>query len=347
MTVLVCDSNPTVRKILRRNFDALGWATVEAENADELLEKAGEDPRPNAIVMDLNLRGVSGLDLCRQLKADDELQTIPVIAMLSDSQAEAGTAMEAGADELLAKPINRAELTVRLRSLARIHRFNQEMIGAESVAMALARAVSSKDGYSSGHVEEVANLAAEFAGALGLATTELKAIRYGAILHNVGKIAIPDSVLEKTDALTPRERALFQQHPRVGCDICSPLAPLKRVLPIIRHHKEHWDGTGFPDGLKGDDIPIGAQIVGLVDVYSAMTNDRPFRKALPHEEAVRHLARQAERQVFNPKLTRQFIDFLNDRLEKRHEQALANHVADEDDLSHSEPSESAEEVHAS
>ena len=140
-----------------------------------------------------------------------------------------------------------------------------------------------------------------------------KIVKYGAILHNVGKIAIPDSVLEKTGPLTPREKALFQQHPRVGCDICAPLKPLKPILPIIRHHKEHWDGTGFPDGLRGDEIPLGAQIVGIVDVYAALTSDRPYRKAITADAAVTELRKRVQEGRHNPELVERFVEWLAGR----------------------------------
>jgi len=175
------------------------------------------------------------------------------------------------------------------------------------VALALARAVAAKDGYAHCHLEKVAAQAVTFGKSLGLDNTELKILKYGAILHNVGKIAIPDAVLEKTGPLTPREMAMFQQHPRVGCDICAPLKPLRSVLPIIRHHKEHWDGTGYPDGLRGDEIPLGAQIVGIVDVYIALTSDRPYRKAVDPEKAIDSLRTQASEGRHNPELVERFI----------------------------------------
>jgi putative two-component system response regulator len=306
--VLVADGNATVRKILRHTFRGLGWDMAEAEDGAQALRAAEARPHPHVLLLDVNLAKHDGYEVCRRLKSDLQLRTIPVVVMTStDGHEEKVLALEAGADELLSKPINRAELTVRLRSLARMHRFNQELIGAESVALALARAVASKDGYSNGHIEEVANYAVLLGEQLGLDPAELKILRYGAILHNVGKIAIPDAVLEKTGALTPRERALFQQHPRVGCDICLPLKPLKPVLPIIRHHKEHWDGTGYPDGLRGDEIPLGAQIVGIVDVYSAFVNDRPFRPAKSHQEAVAAIRDRARRGAHNPELVEKFI----------------------------------------
>ncbi|MEO1529150.1 MAG: HD domain-containing phosphohydrolase, partial [Planctomycetota bacterium] len=240
-----------------------------------------------------------------------QYRTIPVVMLTTTgSNEEITEAVEAGADEFLSKPINRAELKVRLRSITKLHKGNAELIGAESVALALARAVASKDGYSSGHVEQAANFAVSFGKELGLDAGQLKILRYGAILHNVGKIAIPDSILEKTGPLSPRERALFHQHPRVGCDICAPLKPLSPVLPIIRHHKEHFDGTGYPDGLRGDQIPLKAQIVGIVDVYSALTNDRPFRRAKTHTEAIEILRHRAKQGIHDPELVDRFCQMI-------------------------------------
>jgi putative two-component system response regulator len=310
--VLVADENATVRKILRHLFSSLGWDTLEARNGAEALEMARRRPPPHALIADLKLGEIDGYELCRRIKSDSQLQLIPIIVTAAiDSPQEKLDALEAGADDILTKPLNRAELTVRLRSLLRIHRFNQELIGAESVAMALARAVAAKDGYAQSHLEKVASYAVMLGSALGMSAAELKVLKYGAILHNVGKIAIPDAVLEKTGPLTPREMALFQQHPRIGCDICAPLKPLRPVLPIIRHHKEHWDGTGYPDGLKGDQIPLGAQIVGIVDVYTALTSNRPYRKAVPHAVAVKTLRDQANQGWYQPKLVEQFLACLD------------------------------------
>lgn len=306
--VLVVDDNPTIRKILRHLFTSLQWETVEAEDGEQALKLARRHPQPHAILLDLKLAKLSGYDVCRALRADEQCQLIPIIAITAlDTPEEKMRALDAGADDFLRKPINRAELTARLRALLRIHRFNQELIGAESVALALARAVAAKDGYSHSHVEQVAAYAILLGRAVGLDAAELKILKYGAILHNVGKISIPDSVLEKTGPLSPRDMALFQQHPRIGCDICASIKPLKPVLPIIRHHKEHWDGTGYPEGLRGDEIPLGAQIVGIVDAYAAMVVDRPYRKAVSHEEAIAHLRERYERKWHNPQLVELFI----------------------------------------
>ncbi len=316
MRVLVADGNATIRKLLRLGLTNDAYEILEATTGDEAYAIATRRPEPHAILIDVQIPGMDGLDVCRRLKSDMQFRTIPVVVMTTaGSNEEINEAVEAGADEFLSKPIRRGELNVRLRSITRMHRGNAEMIGAESVALSLARAVASKDGYSSGHVEQVANHAVDFGKTLGMDSAELKMLRYGAILHNVGKIAIPDSILEKTGPLTPRERALFHQHPRVGCDICAPLKPLRPVLPIIRHHKEHFDGTGYPDGLRGDEIPLKAQVVGIVDVYSALTNDRPFRRAKTREEALEILKDRAQKGIHNPELIEKFVAVIKDDME--------------------------------
>ena len=313
MRILVADGNATIRKLLKHSLSSDDYQITEATNGTEALEVAMRRPEPHAILVDAQIPGIDGLEVCRKLKGDMQYRTIPVIVMTTaGTNEEINNAVNAGADEFLSKPISRGELNVRMRSITRMHRGNAEMIGAESVALSLARAVASKDGYSSGHVEQVANNAVAFGKTLGLDSSELKVLRYGAILHNVGKIAIPDSILEKTGPLTPRERALFHQHPRVGCDICSPLKPLRPVLPIIRHHKEHFDGTGYPDGLRGNEIPLMAQVVGIVDVYSALRNDRPFRRAKTFNEAVEIIRDRAQHGVHDPQLVEKFFEFLNE-----------------------------------
>ena len=199
MRILVADGNATIRKLLRLGLSDEAYEIVEATNGPDAYRIATATPEPHAILLDAGLSGgMDGLKVCRDLKSDMQFRTIPIVMLTTTgSNEEINEAVDAGADEFLSKPINRGELKVRLRSITRLHKGNAELIGAESVALSLARAVASKDGYSSGHVEQAANLAVDFGKALGLDAAELKMLRYGAILHNVGKIAIPDSILEK------------------------------------------------------------------------------------------------------------------------------------------------------
>ncbi len=327
--VLVADGNASVRRILRGWLSSMQCEMIEATNGPEALELARSRPTPHMVLLDAKLAERDGYEVCHALKNDSRLQLIPVIlATLANNAEEKTRAFEAGADDFLVKPINRSELTVRLRSLLRIYRFNQELIGAESVAMALARAVAAKDGYSQGHVGKVADHAVMLGERLQLDVAELKILKYGAILHNVGKISIPDAVLEKQGPLSPREMAIFHQHPEIGCDICAPLKPLKPVLSIIRHHKEHWDGSGYPDRLKGDEIPLGAQIVGIVDAYTALISNRPYRRALPHDEAISILHKQVRDGFYNPELLDHFIECL-EATDRDSEPAEHNEVLDE------------------
>jgi putative two-component system response regulator len=307
--LLIAVQSVAIRKVLKHMIVSLGWNPVECSEIKRVAEAASGIPTPHAILLDFS--GSLAAATCREIKQNDRTQLIPIVAVTCDDGADQKLcALEAGADDFISQPIHRAELTVRLRSLLRIHKFNQELIGAESVAMALARAVAAKDGYAHRHVEEVANYSVMLGSVLGFDVADLKMLRYGAILHNVGKIAIPDAVLEKTDGLTPREMAMFQQHPRVGCDICAPLKPLRPVLPIIRHHKERWDGTGYPDGLRGSEIPLAAQIVGIVNVFVAMTSNRPYRRALSQTDAVQRLRVHAQEGAHDPDLVERFVQSL-------------------------------------
>ncbi|MCD0461345.1 response regulator [Roseiconus lacunae] len=310
--VLIADGNATVRKLIRWALRDDEYEIVEASNGPDAYVLATESPEPIAILLDANLGGgMTGHDVCRSLKDDLQFCKIPVIMLVTiGSHEEISDAVEAGADEVLSKPIHRDELNIRIRSATRSQRESPASIDIESVTLTLAHLIAIKDGYSSGHAEQVANYAVAFGKTLGMDHEDLRLLRFGAMLHNIGKVSIPDAILEKTTALTPRERAIIHQHPRVGSDICVSLKQLEPVLPIIRHHKEHFDGTGFPDGLRGDQIPLKAQIVGIADVFSALTNDRSFRRAKTKLEAIEILKHRVIQGMHDPKLVEQFCQMI-------------------------------------
>ena len=311
--VLLVDPNPTNRKLIRMALDGEYYEINEAAAQEQVLEIAMGSTQPHVILIDAgNIDGQSGLNICRMLKDDVQSRGVLVIVMVdADSNEGINSAINAGADEILRKPIHRGELHLRLSRFCQPVPESTESLETECVVLSLARAVATKDGYSTGHVEQVANFAVQLGEALEMDEKELTTLRYGAILHNVGKVAIPDAILEKTGPLSPRERAMFYQHPRVGHDICQPIASLKDALPIIRHHKEHFDGTGFPDGLRGEQIPLAAQIVGIVDVYSALTCNRPFRDAKSPDEAIQILMHRAKKGMHDPQLVGIFCDVVS------------------------------------
>lgn len=184
------------------------------------------------------------------------------------------------------------------------------MESARSVVAALAGAVAAKDPVTEYHCQRLAGLAARLGARLGIATEEREALEYGAVLHDVGKIGIAEAILLKPGPLTPDEWTILRRHPDIGAEICRPLGLSRTLMPVIRHHHERWDGTGYPDRLRGDQIPLGARVVGLVDAYDAMTHNRPYRAARSSEQALEEIRLQAGRQ-FDPDLTQLFEAEIN------------------------------------
>ena len=208
-----------------------------------------------------------------------------MITALSDKQARI-RGIEAGADDFLTRPVERAELLARVGSLLKLKHRTDELERAEAVLFTLARSIEGKDPYTHGHCERLSDYSARLGEHLGLSGDEITALRRAGVVHDVGKIAVPDAILLKPSRLTEEEWKLIQEHPVVGERICAPLKSFRLVLPIIRHHHEKLDGSGYPDGLRGDAIPITARVLQIVDVYDALTTDRPYKKAFTIPDAL-------------------------------------------------------------
>jgi putative two-component system response regulator len=200
-----------------------------------------------------------------------------------------------GADDFLNKPVNKHELLARVHSLLRLKSFTDELENAETVLFSLATSIEVKDPYTEGHCERLSEYSVTLARQIGLPDELQVALRRGGIVHDVGKVAVPEHILLKPGPLDGEEWRIMKQHPVVGERICRPLKSFRHVLPIIRHHHEKLDGTGYPDGLKGDDIPITARVLQTVDIYDALTTDRPYRKALTPDQAVAKMREEVKR----------------------------------------------------
>ena len=305
--VLVVDDEPVIRRLLGRILAKQGYGVRTAEDAETALEAAIGHP-PDLILLDIGLPGMDGLELCRRLRAHDRTRTLPIILLTGHRAVDDIVAgLDAGADDFLGKPFEAAELFARMRSVLRLRRALLRMDVAQAAVAALANAVEAKDPSTEHHCQRLAVTAARIASRAAVGPRELEVIVYGALLHDVGKIGVPEEILTKPSSLTDHEFDIMRRHPEIGERICAPLAALGPVDKIVRHHHERWDGLGYPDGLAKGDIPLGSRIVGVVDAFDAMSHGRPYRAARSLDEVVKELRREAARQ-FDPDLVRLLLD---------------------------------------
>jgi putative two-component system response regulator len=221
--------------------------------------------------------------------------------------------IEAGADDFLNKPIFAEELFARVKSLLKLKEFTDELETAESVLCSLGLSVESRDPYTEGHCERLAQNASDLGRHLGLDDESIVALRRGGYLHDLGKIAVPDVILSKGSNLTPQEWSVIKLHPLTGENICKPLKSLRLVLPIIRHHHEHADGSGYPDGLTSAEIPLLPRILQVVDVYDALRTQRPYKKAQGHEQAAVTMIHEARSGLWDRELVMEFLLMLREQ----------------------------------
>ncbi len=303
--VLVVEDDAPNRVLLTHLLERAGYRAATASDGPSGLAAAFE-LAPDLVLLDVGLPGMDGLEIVRRLRADPRTVAMPVVLLTGHTSVEDVVAgLDAGADDFLAKPFHEAELLARLRSARRLAHVMAEMEGAQAVVAALANAVEAKDTLTEHHCQRLAGLAHLLAGAAELDPVTIKGVVFGALLHDIGKIGVSDVILKKPGRLTDEEWIEMRRHPIIGEQICRPLAASREFAPIVRHHHERWDGRGYPDRLKGDDIPIGARIVGLVDAFDAITHGRPYRAARSTEEAIKVLARGSGRH-FDPDLVERF-----------------------------------------
>lgn len=301
------DDEPANRQVVSRMMKELGYEVAAATNGEAALE-AVRRVRPDVILLDVNLPLLDGFEVCRRLKNDTATRLIPIVMLTG--QATVGDrvrGIDAGADDFLTKPFVLSELEARVRSLTRLKRYTDELDSAESVILSLALTIEARDPYTHGHCERLAGYATALGARLGLRDDQQVALRRGGFLHDVGKIAIPDAVLLKRGPLDPAEFALMQQHPVIGDNLCRELRLLDDVRPIVRHHHERPDGAGYPDKLSGDQIPLLAQIMNIVDAYDAMTTERPYKSAQTPDQVCRELRQDAAKGWHSPNLVEEFV----------------------------------------
>ena len=309
--ILVADDTESVRTLFNRLLTADGHEVIAVADGAAALE-AVHRHRPDVVLLDVSMPLVDGLEVCRKLKSDPATRLTPVVLVTGQAGLDDRIkGIEAGADEFLSKPVHPHELRARVKSLSRVKHLIDELDSAAAAFMSLALTIEARDPHTNGHCERLARHAVRLGRALDLEDEELQALHRGGYLHDVGKVGVPDAVLLKPGPLTVDEMALMRRHPEIGDTLCAPLQSLRDVRPIILSHHERLDGSGYPNGLRGDEVPVLAQIVGIVDVYDALTSHRPYRPGLHPEEAMRHLLRDVDLGRFSRLYVDAFLDTLS------------------------------------
>jgi putative two-component system response regulator len=308
--ILVVDDHLENTLLMRELLSRQGYDVLIADSAVEAEQIMRSTP-PDLVLLDVIMPGKSGYELCREWKDSPETRLIPVVMItgLSDREDKI-RGIEAGADDFLNKPIFPVELFARVASLLRVKDYTDELENADTVLCTLGRSVESRDPYTEGHCERLAEYASALGAFMGLGDDEQLALRRGGFLHDLGKIAISDEILKKDGLLSPEEWRMMHQHPLIGENICKPLRSLRMVLPIIRHHHEHWNGSGYPDHLAGEAIPLLARVLQVVDVYDALRTERPYKPAHTHQQARETMQYEAEHGLWDGRIVGEFFSML-------------------------------------
>jgi putative two-component system response regulator len=308
--ILVADDDETSARFLKRLLTREGHNVSVVDSLDRAMQACAQS-MPDLVLVDLMVPRGHGYDLCRRLKEQSATRFVPVVIVTAQSdRRDRLKGIEAGCDDFLIKPFDSAELHARIQSLVRLKRYTDELESAEAVILGMGATIEARDPTTNGHCQRLAHYATRLGKALSLDDTDLAALERGGFLHDIGKIAVPDAVLLKGGQLDPHESRVMRKHPIVGDSLCTGLRSLAKVRPIVRHHHERLDGTGYPDGLHNGEVPLLAQIVGVVDVFDALTTERPYRAARPADEAFEVLSEEASRGWRDRVLVDAFIDLL-------------------------------------
>src|ERR1700720_3332254 len=309
-TILIADDDESSLTGLEGLLSLEGYNVVTARDGEMALAEFGR-VQPDLLLLDVNMPKLLGTEVCRRIKRNPETLLVPVVLITGLSATQDRVeGIEAGADDFLSKPVKGEQLIARVRSLLRLKAFTDELERAEAVIFALARSIEGKDPYTQGHCERLADYSARLGEHMGLSVEEIKALRRAGIVHDIGKVAVPDSILLKPSRLSRSEQKILRLHPVVGERICASLKSFQLVLPIIRHHHEKMDGSGYPDGLQGKQIPLTVRILQIVDVYDALSTQRPYKPALSTDAALDVMKNEVKKGWWDPEVLAAFEELI-------------------------------------
>ncbi len=315
-SILIVDDLEINRRLLKAMLKNTSYRFLEARGAEEAFRILARE-RIDLVVLDLMIPGMSGTEFCRQIKAERRTQLVPVLMMTSLQGVENEIhGIDSGADEYLTKPLHPALVRARVRAMLRNKASVDSLEEAETILFALAQAVESRDEYTAGHCERLATYSVAVGVTLGLSKPELVALHRGGFLHDIGKVAVPDRILHGTGKLSQEEWTIMKRHTIRGEEICQPMKSLAPVLPIIRSHHERWDGSGYPDGLAGEDIPLLARVLQVVDIYDALTTKRTYKPTMSHHDAIQLMQEESDKGWRDPDLISLFVSVSNSSWEE-------------------------------
>lgn len=321
--ILIVDDDHIGRQTLESVLDGEGYTLEMAENGLQAIEMA-KRILPDVILLDVMMPGMTGFEVCQRIRSDPQVAEIPIIVLTAlDDRESMLTALKSGADDFISKPFDRHELRARLVGITRLNRYhklvqersklelaNSQLLAAYEATLAgWSHALDLRDKETEGHSQRVTRLTVHLAKEFGLNEEQLSHIRRGALLHDIGKLGVPDVILHKPDKLTDAEWDIMRQHPQYAYDMLHTVEYLHPALEIPFCHHEKWDGSGYPRGLKGKEIPISARLFAIVDVWDALRSNRPYRQAWTKEEAAVYIRDQSGKH-FDPEVAELFFKVL-------------------------------------
>jgi putative two-component system response regulator len=311
--ILIVDDEPSCRLLGKKVMTHANYVVTEASNGEEALEFIANNDY-DLVLLDKNMPGMSGDEVCRRIRSKMNLPFLPVIIITGySSDRDLQNSLQTGANDFIRKPYDITELVARADTLASYKRMTDRLDNAESLLFALARMVEAKDEFTGDHCSRLAHTAVVFGQALELNEEDLLALHRGSILHDIGKLGVPESILMKEGPLNDDEWRMMKQHTVIGEQLCNNLKSMRRTLPIIRSHHERWDGSGYPDGLKGEEIPFLAQAFQIIDIYDALSHSRPYKEAFGREKIFKIFEEEVAKGWRNPELVDAFLDILRQR----------------------------------
>lgn len=313
--ILVVDDMETNIKMLGYVLRPPEYHIVEARSGEEALQILRNEAI-DVVLLDVMMPGISGFETCIRIRKDLGLTLLPVIMLTSLGGADdVVQGLDAGADDYISKPFSTIELIARIRASIERKNLIDKLDDAESVLFSLARMVEARDVDTGDHCDRLAHTGVLFGKELGLGSEDILALRRGGILHDIGKLGIPDSILLKKGKLDAEEWQIMKQHTVIGSALCGPLRTMQRSAAIARCHHEKWNGSGYPDGLKGEEIPLIARVFQIVDIFDALSHHRPYKPAFPREQVIEIMEQETEAGFWDPNLMAKFMQIVRERPE--------------------------------